>query len=90
MFPRSCFLDWLSKSKSSTRVPSTTATRVSSGWTASINILFDIQFFSTALAGVERQGPDVHERARAEARSVLIDASSLQPRSGVSDAAHGV
>jgi len=39
---RSCLRDWLSKSKSSTREPSTTTTRVSSAWAASINILFVI------------------------------------------------
>src|SRR3974390_1741272 len=42
MFPRSC-LRWAdSKSNSSTRLPRTTTTRVSSGWVASIRILLGI------------------------------------------------
>src|SRR5215467_10812543 len=42
MLPRSC-LRWAdSKSNSSTRLPRTTTTRVSSGWVASISILLGI------------------------------------------------
>src|ERR1700749_3329759 len=40
MLPRSCLRWAVSKSNSSTRLPRTTTTRVSSGWVASINILF--------------------------------------------------
>src|SRR5262245_465845 len=39
MLPRSCLRLALSKSNSSTRLPRSTTTRVSSGWVASINIL---------------------------------------------------
>src|SRR4029078_8914653 len=38
MLPRSCLRLALSKSNSSTRLPRSTTTRVSSGWVASINI----------------------------------------------------
>jgi len=39
MLPRSCLRLALSKSNSSTRLPRSTTTRVSSGWVASISIL---------------------------------------------------
>src|SRR5690625_5073599 len=42
MLPASCLLLTDSKSKSSTLFPSSTTTRVSSGWVASISIFFDI------------------------------------------------
>src|SRR5256886_10249585 len=48
MLPRSCFRCAVSKSNSSTRLPRTTTTRVSSGWVASINILFGILELLTA------------------------------------------
>src|SRR5579875_125455 len=43
MFPLSCFLVAVSKSKSSSRLPFSTATLVSSGWAASINMRFAIR-----------------------------------------------
>src|ERR1700675_2085182 len=39
MLPRNCLRWAVSKSNSSTRLPRSTTTRVSSGWVASINIL---------------------------------------------------
>src|SRR5258708_7573775 len=48
MLPRSCLRWAVSKSNSSTRLPRTTTTRVSSGWVASINILLGILELMTA------------------------------------------
>src|ERR1700748_749461 len=65
MFPRSCLRDWLSKSSSSIREPSTTATRVSSACAASINILLVIEKVSAAREGRVARAPDTAPRARA-------------------------
>src|SRR5215467_7423944 len=44
MLPRSCLRLADSKSNSSTRLPRRTTTRVSSGWVASMSILFGIEY----------------------------------------------
>src|SRR6476619_6560879 len=52
MLPRSCVRWAGSKANSSTRLPRTTTTRVSSGWVASINILLGILELLTAAGAV--------------------------------------
>src|SRR3984893_15156615 len=55
MLPRSCLRWAVSKSNSSTRLPRTTTTRVSSGWVASINILLGILELMTAAGAYFRE-----------------------------------
>src|SRR6476620_7182270 len=57
MLPRSCLRWAVSKSNSSTRLPRTTTTRVSSGWVASINILLGILGLLTAAGAVQGARP---------------------------------
>jgi hypothetical protein len=93
MLPLSCFLFWLSKSNSSTRFPSTTTTRVSSAWAASISIFLDIKSISEARRGRSARAlPDCHEGARAAASRVVEtdDAGVGLPDCGLSGAAHCV
>ena len=63
MLPRNCFLLAASKSNSSTRLPRTTTTRVSSGWAASISILFAID---ECLHGSGASGADKARIARSD------------------------
>src|SRR5690606_26251877 len=55
MLPRSWRRARESKSNSSTRRPSTSATRVSSAWAAPINMVFDIEGLSQARQAVRRE-----------------------------------
>src|SRR5438445_7139789 len=91
MFPLSCFRLELSKSNSSTRVPWTPTTRVSSAWAASINIFLDIRSISAARAGLEVQAqPAVGGKgARADRGGAAKGVpGGLRPNSGLSSAAH--
>src|SRR5579883_2035384 len=63
MLPRSWRRFWLSKSNSSTRVPSRTTTRVSSAWAASISIFLVIKLVSAARDGPKVQAPAQVRRA---------------------------
>src|SRR5260221_14469709 len=65
MLPRSCFLELLSKSNSSTRLPSITTPRVSSGWAASMSILLVINL-SGALHGPGVRAPATGAREDAD------------------------
>src|SRR5689334_23915409 len=87
MLPLSCFLFELSKSNSSTRDPSTTTTRVSSAWAASMSIFFDIQGISAArsIAGAQ---PLLGGRART-ARDDCVVPGGLK-RDRLLSAAHSV
>src|SRR5712692_6025425 len=58
MLPRSCLRLALSKSNSSTRLPRTTTTRVSSGWVASISILLAID--GSSCGALARGTPPPH------------------------------
>src|SRR5689334_6359401 len=87
MLPRSCFLDWLSKSNSSTRVPLTTTTRVSSACAASISIFLDIKVVSTARGEREARAPACEEGAHAGS-ACRADAGAQRPNAG-GCAAHG-
>src|SRR5579872_7393102 len=66
MLPRSCLRAWLSKSNSSTRVPSRTTTRVSSAWAASISIFLVITNFSAARGGHVARAPAYVWRAASQ------------------------
>src|SRR5258708_31394967 len=91
MFPLSCFRLELSKSNSSTRDPSTTTTRVSSAWAASINIFLDIRIISAARAGLEVQAqPAVGGKgARADRGGAAKRVpGGLRPNWGFSTPAH--
>src|ERR1700722_13176373 len=69
MLPRSCLRAWLSKSNSSTRVPSRTTTRVSSAWAASISIFLVITTFSAARGGRVVRAPAYVWRATSQRRA---------------------
>src|SRR4051812_27769532 len=69
MLPRSCLRLADSKSNSSTRLPRTTTTRVSSGWVASISILLGID---QSLSAQRRRAPPPGRRS-AEKRLTVVE-----------------
>src|SRR6185503_3641394 len=89
MLPRSCLRELLSKSNSSTRWPSSTTTRVSSGWAASISIFFDIKSLSGALGGPEVRAPAWGAREDAD-RPRAAKSGGRDRVYGVGGAAHGL
>src|SRR5258708_31888851 len=92
MFPLSCFRLELSKSNSSTRVPSTTTTRVSSAWAASINIFLDIKIISAARAelGVQAQPAFCGKGARAAQEDAESGASGGDRKSTRLNSSHQI
>src|SRR6185369_6699276 len=80
MLPLSCFLFAVSKSKSSTIFPSSTATRVSSGWAASISIVLAIEAGSI---GVARAGPLKAERWRGGEATRCHEIEGMIPERGL-------
>ena len=84
MLPASCRLFSDSKSNSSTRFPSTTTTRVSSAWVASISIFFVMVSFANAasVAGADATGGVRRSKGVEEARDQRPSPGPRRGRTG--------